>query len=131
MAATPGVAKAAAMVLADPGGAERLVAYYTPSSVEPSVVVASLKERLPAHMVPGMLVPLQAMPLLPSEKIDRTVMPCMADPCLCHRRKLLAAGNRAPLVLGSHVALFASPLSFGYHEMRWRAGAADAQLGHG
>ena len=87
VAATPGVAKAVAVVLANPGGAERLVAYYTPSNVKPSMVMASLKERLPAHMVPGMLVPLSAMPLLPNEKVDRTVLPRTADPCLCHSMK--------------------------------------------
>ena len=84
LAATPGVALAAAAVLADPGGAQRLVAYYAPSSVEPRAVVASLRGRLPAHMVPSMLVPLERMPRLPNEKVDRTVLPRPADPRLSH-----------------------------------------------
>ena len=87
VAATPGVAMAVAVVLADPGGAQRLVAYYAPSSVQPCTVVASLRERLPAHMVPSMIVPLERMPRLPNEKVDRMVLPRAADLCLCHKSR--------------------------------------------
>ena len=66
---------AVALVLHDPAGAQRLVAYYAPDTVEPGAVLAGLRERLPAHMVPSALVPLERMPLLPNEKIDRRALP--------------------------------------------------------
>ncbi|HEY0410520.1 MAG TPA: amino acid adenylation domain-containing protein, partial [Candidatus Dormibacteraeota bacterium] len=64
----------AAAVLALPGagrGGTRLVAYV----VAPRTRVAELREhlaaRLPEHMVPALFVPLDALPLTPSGKIDR------------------------------------------------------------
>jgi len=50
LASLPGVQLAVALVLQDPAGAQRLVAYVTP-------------------------VPLARMPLLPNEKIDRRALP--------------------------------------------------------
>ena len=71
---TQDVQLAVALVLHDPAGAQRLVAYYAPDSVEATTVLAGLRERLPAHMVPSALVPLGRMPLLPNEKIDRRAL---------------------------------------------------------
>ncbi len=48
----PGVQLAAALVLQDPTGSQRLVAYVTPASADPAAAKADLRERLPAHMVP-------------------------------------------------------------------------------
>ena len=72
---TKDVQLAVALVLHDPAGAQRLVAYYAPDAVEPAAVLMGLRERLPAHMVPSALVPLERMPLLPNEKIDRRALP--------------------------------------------------------
>ena len=70
----PGVALAVALVLRDPAGAQRLVAYVTPAAATSAQLAAGLKGRLPTHMVPSVIVPLEAMPLLPNEKIDRKVL---------------------------------------------------------
>ena len=69
----PGVLMCAALVLLDPVGAQRLVAYVAPATLDCGILASELKGRLPAHMVPGVIVPLEAMPLLPNEKIDRKV----------------------------------------------------------
>ncbi len=70
-----GVQLAAALVLQDPTGLQRLVAYITPASADPAAAKADLRERLPAHMVPDVIVPLERMPLLPNEKVDRKALP--------------------------------------------------------
>ena len=75
MADTEGVQLAVAMVRNDPAGSQRLVAYFSPASVETSALVASLRERLPAHFLPSLFVPMARMPLLPNEKIDRRELP--------------------------------------------------------
>ena len=66
---------AVALVLKDPTGSQRLVAYVTPASIDPATAAADLKARLPAHMVPSVVVPLERMPLLPNEKVDRKALP--------------------------------------------------------
>ena len=71
----PGVQLAVALVLKDPTGSQRLVAYVTPASIDPAAAIASLKGHLPAHMVPSVVVPLERMPLLPNEKVDRKALP--------------------------------------------------------
>jgi len=75
LAEAPGVELAVAVVLMDPAGAQRLVAYVTPAAVKPAAVVAAIRARLPAHMVPSMIVPLDAMPRLPNGKISRAALP--------------------------------------------------------
>ena len=71
----PGVQQAVALVLRDLTGSQRLAAYVTPASIDAAASVTELKGRLPAHMVPSVIVPLERMPLLPNEKIDRNALP--------------------------------------------------------
>jgi hypothetical protein len=75
LASLPGVQLAVALVLQDPAGAQQLVAYVTPAELASAALAAGLRERLPAHMVPSVVVPLARMPLLPNEKIDRKALP--------------------------------------------------------
>ena len=105
LTALPGVALAVALVLRDPAGAQRLVAYVTPAAAPPAELAAGLKGRLPTHMVPSVIVPLEAMPLLPNEKIDRKVLPCLgslvAKPVACSAN----AANSKMRVLAGMLAL--------------------------
>ncbi|NKQ34061.1 MAG: amino acid adenylation domain-containing protein [Chloroflexi bacterium] len=59
-------------------GSKRLIAYYTQAE-DTAVTVAALRqflaEKLPAYMIPAFFVPLDAMPLTPSGKIDRRALP--------------------------------------------------------
>ena len=65
----PGVKLAAALVLKDASGADRLVGYVSPGGVDSEAVIAELKQRLPAHFVPSLIVPLAEMPLSPAGKV--------------------------------------------------------------
>ena len=65
----PGVKLAAALVLKDGSGTDRLVGYVSPDAVDKDAIVAELKQRLPAHFVPSLIVPLPEMPLSPAGKV--------------------------------------------------------------
>ena len=65
----PGVKLAAAIVMKDPSATDRLVAFVSPDSVDREAIVAELKQRLPAHFVPSLIVPLAEMPLSPAGKV--------------------------------------------------------------
>lgn len=66
----PGVKLAAALVLKDASGADRLVGYVSPDTVDKDAIIAELKQRLPAHFVPSLIVPLPEMPLSPAGKVN-------------------------------------------------------------
>ncbi|RSM42864.1 non-ribosomal peptide synthetase [Actinoplanes sp. ATCC 53533] len=66
----PGVAQAAVTVRED-----RLLAYVSPGDVDPQAVRDDLAARLPPHMVPAVVVALEALPTTPNGKIDRGALP--------------------------------------------------------
>jgi acyl carrier protein len=78
-------------------GRERLTAFFTPAgenAPEAEALRTYLAQRLPDHMLPAALVPLRAMPLTPSGKIDRQALPApdgIAAPA--------APGEREPATL--------------------------------
>jgi amino acid adenylation domain-containing protein len=74
LAEFPGVTDAVAVARGTGAGAE-LVGYVTGAGLDAAKLREYLAERLPAHMVPGALVLLDAMPLTPSGKIDRAALP--------------------------------------------------------
>jgi amino acid adenylation domain-containing protein len=55
----------------------RLVAYVT-GGADLDALRAQLRRRLPEHMVPSAFVPMEALPLTPSGKVDRRVLPAPA-----------------------------------------------------
>ncbi|MEU5807506.1 amino acid adenylation domain-containing protein [Streptomyces sp. NPDC047718] len=73
LAEQPGVTHAAAAVHAD-----RLVGYAVPATgvqPDPRELRARLALALPAHMVPGVVVVLERLPLSPNGKVDRKALP--------------------------------------------------------
>ncbi|MFI5800315.1 amino acid adenylation domain-containing protein [Streptomyces sp. NPDC051677] len=73
LAEQPGVTHAAAAVHAD-----RLVGYAVPAAgvrLDPGELRNRLAEALPAHMVPGVVVVLEGLPLTPNNKLDRNALP--------------------------------------------------------
>ncbi|HEX2252377.1 MAG TPA: condensation domain-containing protein, partial [Thermoanaerobaculia bacterium] len=74
----PAVAEAAAVVRDDEGVGRRLVGYAVAqpgSALTTESLGAFLRERLPAHLVPGALVLLPELPLTPNGKVDRRALP--------------------------------------------------------
>jgi amino acid adenylation domain-containing protein/thioester reductase-like protein len=72
--------RAAAVVARDDGrGVKRLIAYVVPTAdaTAPSAtdLRAYLGGKLPEYMVPGVYVPLDALPLSPNGKVDRNALP--------------------------------------------------------
>jgi amino acid adenylation domain-containing protein len=78
LAALPGVREAVVLAREDTPGDPRLVAYLTVENAEIAEVDElrrQLRERLPEFMVPAVFVPLPALPLNPSGKVDRKALP--------------------------------------------------------
>jgi amino acid adenylation domain-containing protein len=74
----PQVREAAVVGLAEGGRDHRVVAYYVTEAgaeVSREDLRAFLRERLPEHMVPAVLVPLAALPLTNVGKLDRRALP--------------------------------------------------------
>jgi amino acid adenylation domain-containing protein len=66
------------VVMHGSGADARLVAYVVPSgpgTADPARLAAALGGTLPAYMVPAVIMPLDAMPLTPSGKVDRRALP--------------------------------------------------------
>ncbi len=54
---------------------KQLVAYIVPGEAQTQDLRGFLRERLPDYMVPSIFVPLDALPLTPSGKVDRRALP--------------------------------------------------------
>ncbi|UGT43524.1 amino acid adenylation domain-containing protein [Nocardia yamanashiensis] len=79
LVAQPGVAQAVVLVR-DDGAGDRVVAYLTGAAAEidHTAVRAALARTLPAHLVPGAFVVLDALPLTANGKLDRAALPAPA-----------------------------------------------------
>ncbi|MEU1126890.1 amino acid adenylation domain-containing protein, partial [Streptomyces sp. NPDC005899] len=83
LTALDGVTAACALVREDRPGERRLVAYTVSGGAAPLTdgeMRARLVSALPPYMVPAVLVPLDALPLLPNGKTDRRALPAPERP---------------------------------------------------
>lgn len=69
-----GVRAGIVTTVSGPGGHQVLVGYYAGSG-EPAALRAALAERLPAAMVPSVLIPIGHIPLTRNGKVDRAALP--------------------------------------------------------
>ncbi|WP_231995899.1 non-ribosomal peptide synthetase, partial [Mycobacterium sp. 852002-51163_SCH5372311] len=74
LAALDGVEQAIVIAREDHPGDKRLVGYVT-GTADPIQIRAALAERLPAYMVPGAVVAIEALPLTPNGKLDKRSLP--------------------------------------------------------
>ncbi|WP_051905992.1 MULTISPECIES: non-ribosomal peptide synthetase [Streptomyces] len=73
-----GIAQVTVLVRRDRLDDDRLVAYVVPApgaGVRPEELRAFARDRLPEHMVPAAVVPLDRLPLTPNGKLDRAALP--------------------------------------------------------
>jgi amino acid adenylation domain-containing protein len=76
----PEVADAAVVLKEESSFGKQLVAYLVPSNgalPEPAVLRRRLNERLPAHMVPSVFMPIKELPRSPNGKINRIALPAL------------------------------------------------------
>jgi amino acid adenylation domain-containing protein len=73
----PCVARAVVLLREDAPGLQRLVAYVVPHGAMPArdALRQHLRQWLPDHMVPAILVEMEAIPTLPNGKINRKALP--------------------------------------------------------
>ncbi|MCL2534946.1 MAG: amino acid adenylation domain-containing protein, partial [Nocardiaceae bacterium] len=81
----PGVEFAATLGRTAPSGETVLVSYVRPGddpAVEVDELLRYLVDRLPSHMVPALIVPIEDVPLTPSGKLDQKALPAPDFPSL-------------------------------------------------
>lgn len=78
LAAHPAVREA--QVLVEGGDNPRLVGFAAGDALDPDALYAWLTARLPGYMVPGEIVPVPALPLLPNGKLDRRALLALPRP---------------------------------------------------
>ena len=118
----PNVAQAAVLLREDHPGDPRLVAYLVAAPTAPDIdaVRTALKQRLPDYMVPAAFVILDALPLTPSGKVARRLLP--APDWAAEAQAYVAPRNPVEEVL---VQLFADVLGLeqvGVHDDFFRLG---------
>eukprot|EP01060_Flectonema_neradi_P035778 TRINITY_DN667_c1_g2_i1.p1 TRINITY_DN667_c1_g2~~TRINITY_DN667_c1_g2_i1.p1 ORF type:complete len:2206 (+),score=387.95 TRINITY_DN667_c1_g2_i1:56-6673(+) len=69
-----GVSKVAVIVHGK-AAAARIIAYVEPKTIDPSVLVAKLKSKVPEYMIPSVILPLDSLPLTSRGKLDRKALP--------------------------------------------------------
>ncbi|WP_322986209.1 non-ribosomal peptide synthase/polyketide synthase [Streptomyces sp. S584] len=98
LATHPKVAQAAVVTREGPGGEPALVGYLVPAAAgdDSADLVRQVREyladRLPEHLVPPVLSPLDTLPLTPNGKLDRAALPAPDY-------TVLATGGRGPVTL--------------------------------
>ncbi|HEV2734083.1 MAG TPA: non-ribosomal peptide synthetase, partial [Longimicrobiaceae bacterium] len=97
-----GVREAVVVARDDTPGGPRLVAYVVPddSGTAPRDPRQALRERLPEHMVPAVVVPLEAVPRTPNGKTDRRALPA-PDARAAQQREYVAPRGALETLLAS------------------------------
>jgi acyl carrier protein len=90
--AQPGVAAALVLVHGEMVEDRRLVAWLVArpgARIDADISIAEAGKVLPPHMVPTAIIPIEALPLTPSGKLDRDALPAPTDRRFATRRRLV------------------------------------------
>ncbi len=82
LGACPGVRHAVVAVRETPAESRHLISFVMPEPgvrLDPGQLRRQLSERLPAYMVPARIIPVAALSLTPSGKVDRAALPAVDD----------------------------------------------------
>ncbi|UEM24898.1 amino acid adenylation domain-containing protein (plasmid) [Skermanella mucosa] len=94
----PGIAQAVVGKYEPAPGAAELVAYYTlrqdTADPGPDAIFQAIRSHLPAYMLPAFYEAMDALPMLPSDKVDRKKLPAPSRPRFVARSaRYVAPGN--------------------------------------
>jgi non-ribosomal peptide synthetase-like protein len=91
----PGIAQAVVSTFEPTPGMVELVAYYTVrrdiAQVDPDSIFVTIRDQLPAYMLPSFFEPMAALPMMPSDKVDRKKLPAPVGPRFLAKRSHFAA----------------------------------------
>jgi amino acid adenylation domain-containing protein len=94
LSAYPGVRQNVVVAREHSSGDKRLVAYVVcgqTESISADSLRESLKQKLPAYMLPSRFIFLEALPLTPNGKVDRKALPAPDEMELTERKEYIAA----------------------------------------
>ncbi len=95
----PGVKQSVVLAKDGSNGDKRLVGYVVcPQGYDKKAIMAFLEAKLPAFMVPQLLMPLNEMPFFPNGKVDKKALP-NPDASTLLTNSYVAAGNKTEAIV--------------------------------
>ncbi len=121
----PGVRASVVVAREDANGEKRLAAYVVPATV-PGPDIADLRrwlrDRLPEPIIPSWLISLDAMPLTPNGKVDRSALPSVTEEAYGEQTEYAPPLTTAEEILATIVADLVGRSRVGVHDNLFELG---------